>query len=127
MAMYNYVNYYMLSQDILDIFPADSYMVLYIAELLIIGVSVALFYYNICKQMLFYYFFSPNLTPENLTTLEEQKLNLEQYINVRDKYKFECIVLTNNLGIKNLQTGEIIEALTLTSQVIPRCNLLNII
>jgi hypothetical protein len=127
MAMYNYVNYYMLSQDILDIFPADSYMVLYIAELLIIGVSVALFYYNICKQMLFYYFFSPNLTPENLTTMEEQKLNLEQYINVRDKYKFECIVLTNNLGIKNLQTGEIIEALTLTSQVIPRCNLLNII
>ncbi len=124
--MYNYTNYYMLSQDLLHIFPTDNYIILYIAELLVIGVSIALFYFPICTQIFYYYFLSPNLTVENKNTISQQKERISYYLNVKEKFKLECITSTNNLGIRDLETGGIMEALTLTRQVITNCNLLGI-
>lgn len=121
----NYINYYLLEGDVDRYFKSESYGVIFWAEVIAIAASVIVFYFNTLLQIFSYYFLGPSLTKEDLDTMNQERVLLEKYNNLKSKYVLTCTT-NNTLGYKNLQTQIITEALTLSGQPVINCSNLSI-
>lgn len=124
-SVLNYINYYLLQSDIDRYIKPQKFTLIFWAEVIAIVLSLAVFYLPILQQVFGYYFLGPTLTQSDLNTMAIERQLIEKFVDVKNKYRLQC-TSSNTLGILNIQTNQVIEALTLTGQVIVNCSALNL-
>jgi len=120
-SQYSLYNYYILGTDLLRIIPSSDYVIIFVAEIIAILGILCIFYYEILIQLYFYYRYQPSFTKENLDTMNNERMLIDPFVNVKTKYKLIC-TQDNYLGIQTLADNSIIKALTIGGDLIPSCN-----